>query len=63
MRKIKLAMYVSLDGVVENPAWTAPFWNDELSDLQEEYLYSSDALLLGRSATCSSTEAASSLTS
>lgn len=48
MRKIKLAMYVALDGVVENPAWTAPFWNEELSDLQEEYLYSSDALLLGR---------------
>jgi dihydrofolate reductase len=46
--KLKLAMYVSLDGVVENPAWTGPFWNDELSDLQEEYLFSSDALLLGR---------------
>jgi dihydrofolate reductase len=39
---------VSLDGVVENPAWTAPFWNDELSDMQESYLYASDALLLGR---------------
>jgi dihydrofolate reductase len=48
MRKLKLAMYVSLDGVVENPAWTAPFWNDELSDMQEHYLYSSDALVLGR---------------
>jgi dihydrofolate reductase len=48
MRKLKLAMYVSLDGVVENPAWTGPFWNDELSDLQEAYLFSSDALVLGR---------------
>jgi len=48
MRKVKLAMYVSLDGVVENPAWTTPFWDDELSKLQEEYLFSSDALLLGR---------------
>jgi dihydrofolate reductase len=48
VRKLKLAMYVSLDGVVENPAWTGPFWNDELSDLQAEYLFSSDALLLGR---------------
>jgi dihydrofolate reductase len=48
MRKIKLAMYVSLDGVVENPAWTALFWNEEISDMQEEYLYASDALLLGR---------------
>lgn len=48
MRKLKLAMYVSLDGVVEEPAWTGPYWNDQLSDLQAEYLYSSDALVLGR---------------
>src|ERR1700751_4595265 len=48
MRTLKLAMYVSLDGVVENPAWTAPYWNDELSDMQAAYLYSSDALVLGR---------------
>jgi dihydrofolate reductase len=48
MRKLKLAIYVSLDGVVENPAWTAPYWNDELSALQADYLYSSEALVLGR---------------
>ncbi len=48
MRKLKLAIYVSLDGVVENPAWTGPFWDDDLSKLQADYLYASDALLLGR---------------
>jgi len=48
MRKVKLAMYVSLDGVVQDPAWTAPFWNDELATLQSDYLLTSDALLLGR---------------
>src|SRR3981081_2388465 len=48
MRKLKLAMYVALDGVVENPAWTGPFWDDELAGLQQEYLFASDALLLGR---------------
>jgi len=48
MRKVKLAMYVSLDGVVEEPAWTMPFWEDQLSSLQNDYLHSSDALLLGR---------------
>src|SRR5207247_3336948 len=48
MRKIKLAMYVTLDGVVEGPSWTGPFWNDELSKLQADYLFASDALLLGR---------------
>jgi dihydrofolate reductase len=48
MRKVKLAMYVSVDGVVENPAWTSPFWSDELAKLQSDYLFASDALLLGR---------------
>jgi dihydrofolate reductase len=48
MRKLKLAMYVAADGVVENPEWTGPFWSDELSDLQRDYLFASDALLLGR---------------
>src|ERR1700740_1906868 len=48
MRKLKLAVYVSPHGVVENPARTPPYWNDELSDLQADYLYSSDALVLGR---------------
>src|SRR5437763_7704414 len=48
MRKIKLAMYVAMDGVVDGPAWTGPYWNDELAKLQYDYLFSSDALLLGR---------------
>lgn len=51
MRKLKLAMYVSVDGVVEDPGpkgWTGPFWNDELGKLQADYLFSSDALVLGR---------------
>jgi hypothetical protein len=29
-------------------AWTGPFWNDELAKLQYDYLFASDALLLGR---------------
>jgi dihydrofolate reductase len=48
MRTLKLAIYVALDGVVENPAWTTPFWKDELAALQAGYLFSSDALVLGR---------------
>jgi dihydrofolate reductase len=48
VRKLKLAMYVSLDGVVENPAWTGPFWDDELAAMQQDYLFASDALVLGR---------------
>jgi dihydrofolate reductase len=48
IRKVKLAICVALDGVVENPAWTGRFWNDELAKLQYDYLFASDALLLGR---------------
>jgi dihydrofolate reductase len=48
MRKLKLAMYVSLDGVVEDPAWTMPFWDDQLAVMQQDYLFDSDALVLGR---------------
>jgi dihydrofolate reductase len=48
MRKLKLAMYVSLDGVVEDPAWTGPFWDDQLAAMQKDYLFDSDALVLGR---------------
>ena len=48
MRKIIAALYLTLDGVMENPAWTGPYFNDELSQLQHELLFASDALLLGR---------------
>jgi dihydrofolate reductase len=48
MRKIVHAIYVSLDGVVSDPAWTTPFFNDELAALQRQLLFASDALLLGR---------------
>jgi dihydrofolate reductase len=56
--RIVAAEYVSLDGRMEmdDPdrqeqepgGWTAPYWNDELSKLQHDQLFASDALLLGR---------------
>lgn len=48
MRKIIAAEYVSLDGVMENPAWTGPYFNPEISQAQNELLFASEALLLGR---------------
>jgi len=48
MRRVVWAEYVSVDGVVDEPSWTAPFWNDELAKLQKEQLFRSDALILGR---------------
>ena len=48
MRTIVHAIYASLDGVVDDPAWTTPFFNDELAALQRQQLFASDAFLLGR---------------
>lgn len=48
MRKIIASVYVTLDGVMEEPSWTMPFWNDELAKYAHAQLFASDALLLGR---------------
>jgi dihydrofolate reductase len=48
MRKIVVAEFLSLDGVMEEPAWTAPYWNDEIAKFKYDELFSSDAHLLGR---------------
>jgi dihydrofolate reductase len=48
MSKVIAAEYLTLDGVMENPTWTAPYFNEELGEFQHELLFASDALLLGR---------------
>ena len=48
MAKIIAAEYVTLDGVMENPAWTAPFFDEEVAQSQHDTLFAVDALLLGR---------------
>ena len=48
MRKIIAAEYLSLDGVMADPAWTTAYWNDELATAQSELFYTCDELLLGR---------------
>ncbi|SDM61183.1 Dihydrofolate reductase [Fictibacillus solisalsi] len=49
MGKIAVSLYLSLDGIMEEPAWTMPYWNDEIAKFQSEMLlFSTDALLLGR---------------
>lgn len=48
MRKIVVTEFVSLDGVMENPAWTVPYWNDETAAFKGEETDASDTLLLGR---------------
>jgi dihydrofolate reductase len=48
MRKLIVSTYMSLDGVIYDPMWTGPYWNDELAAYQNADLFASDALLLGR---------------
>jgi len=48
MRKIIVSTFMSLDGVIDNPMWTMPYWNDEIAKFQHDDLFASDALLLGR---------------
>ncbi|AAS42123.1 putative secreted protein [Bacillus cereus ATCC 10987] len=48
MGKIIVSMYLSLDGVMEKPAWTAPYFNEEVAKFQSDLLFESEALLLGR---------------
>jgi dihydrofolate reductase len=48
VRKVVVTEFVSLDGVMEEPAWTFPYWNDEIAEFKGEESSASDALLLGR---------------
>ncbi len=48
MRQVVVTEFLSLDGVMEEPAWTAPYWNDDIAKFKGEETSASDALLLGR---------------
>jgi dihydrofolate reductase len=48
MCKVVAAEYLTLDGVMENPAWTTPYFDEELGEFQGELMRAADALLLGR---------------
>jgi len=48
MRKIIVTEFLSLDGVMEEPAWSLPYWNDAIAKFKQEELFASGAHLLGR---------------
>lgn len=48
MRKVIVSEFVSLDGVMENPAWTFQFGSEEQEKYKYDELFACDALLLGR---------------
>jgi dihydrofolate reductase len=49
MRKIAAGLFISLDGVVEDPhLWHFPYFNDEMGAAVSETLAKADTVLLGR---------------
>ena len=48
MSTVVAVEYLSLDGIMDEPRWSAPYFNEELQDFQLNNLMGSDALLLGR---------------
>ncbi|KAF0849576.1 dihydrofolate reductase family protein [Nocardia caishijiensis] len=48
MGKIVVTEFISADGVIENPAWTLPYWNDDIAAFKNPEIFDADALLLGR---------------
>src|SRR4051812_38254562 len=48
MRKVIASTYITLDGVIENPAWTTPYFDEEAAAFAGEQIRSADALLMGR---------------
>src|SRR6266540_1402030 len=49
MRKITAGLFMSLDGVIENPQdWHFPYFNDEMGAAVSATIGAADTLLLGR---------------
>jgi len=48
VRQLIVTEFVSLDGVIEDPSWTFPYWNDEVNAFKEAEDALTDTLLLGR---------------
>ncbi|WP_326557298.1 dihydrofolate reductase family protein [Micromonospora sp. NBC_01796] len=48
MRKLINSTYLTLDGVVENPMWTSPYFAEEAAELAAELTTGADALIMGR---------------
>jgi dihydrofolate reductase len=48
MRKLINSTYITLDGVIDNPMWTMPFFDEEAAAFAGEQTAAADALLMGR---------------
>ena len=48
MRKLINSTYLTLDGVIENPVWTSPYFAEEAAEVATELTTGADALIMGR---------------
>lgn len=48
MRTLIVTEFMSLDGVIQDPMWTFPYWNDETAAFKGEETSNKQELLLGR---------------
>ncbi|MDH6463744.1 dihydrofolate reductase [Micromonospora sp. A200] len=48
MRKLINSTYITLDGVIENPMWTMPYFDEEAAAFAGGQTDEADALLMGR---------------
>ena len=48
MGDIVITEFITLDGVIEAPAWTVPYQHDAIEAYKRDELFASDAQLLGR---------------
>ena len=48
MGKLIVTEFLSLDGIMEEPRWTMPYWNDETAAFKAEETSAGESLLLGR---------------
>jgi dihydrofolate reductase len=48
MRKLINSTYITLDGVIEEPVWTSPYFAEEAAALATELTEGADAMLMGR---------------
>ncbi|WP_433603959.1 dihydrofolate reductase family protein [Dactylosporangium sp. CA-139114] len=48
MRKLVNSTYITLDGVIENPMWTMPYFDAEAQALAGQLTENADAMLMGR---------------
>ena len=48
MGNIIVSEFITLDGVIEGPEWSMPFFNEEIAKFKMDDLVESDALLMGR---------------